>query len=438
MLADRSGIAFGAAAGGRESMDEWLGELAGGAWLGELFEMAIVLLAATVIYFLVRWAMVRAVRRFATTTKSHWDDELVKAGVFHRLAQIAPAFVVYYGLNFFPQLPELVADGARRVAVAVMVIGGALAIGGFLRAADAIYDSYPEYRQRPIKGYLQVVSIFVYLLAGLLVLAVLMNRSPWIFVSGIGAMTAVLLLIFRDTILSLVASIQLASNDMVRVGDWIEMPDLGADGDVIEVALHTVKVQNWDNTITTIPTHRLISDSFKNWRGMSISGGRRIKRAIPIDLGTIRFLSDEEIDRFEGWTLLTEYMRTKRQEIAAANAARSGDSEASADRRRLTNIGTFRAWILATLRSNPMIHQTGYTLLVRQLAAGPQGVPIEVYCFTTDTAWVRYEDIQSDLFDRIMAMVPEFDLRLFQEPSGSDLRELAEEFVGSGKGVEAE
>jgi miniconductance mechanosensitive channel len=306
-----------------------------------------------------------------------------------------------------------------------------------MRAADAIYDSHPEYRQRPIKGYLQVVSIFVYLLAGLLVLTALMNRSPWIFVSGIGAMTAVLLLIFRDTILSLVASIQIASDDLIRVGDWIEMPDLGADGDVIEVALHTVKVQNWDKTITTIPTHRLISDSFKNWRGMSLSGGRRIKRAVSIDLQTIRFLSEEEIARFEGWALLSDYIARKKNELSEANASRTGDGIASADHRRLTNIGTFRAWIWAILRENPNVHQTGHTLLVRQLAAGPQGVPIEIYCFTNDTAWVRYEDIQGDLFDRIMAMVPEFDLRIFQEPSGADLRRLTEGLAKSNEEIEA-
>ena len=240
-------------------------------------------------------------------------------------------------------------------------------------------------------------------------------------------MTAVLLLVFRDTILSLVASIQIASNDMIRVGDWIEMPELGADGDVIEVALHTVKVQNWDMTITTIPTHRLINDSFKNWRGMSLSGGRRIKRSISIDLQTIRFLSDEEISRFEGWSLLKDYIGGKRGELAAANDASRPEPHVAADLRRLTNLGTFRAWIWATLRSHPEIHQTGHTLLVRQLAPGAQGVPIEIYCFSNDTAWVRYEDIQADLFDRILAMVPEFGLKVFQEPAGSDLKRCTED-----------
>lgn len=403
-------------------MQDWLKERGLGAWIVEAVDLAAVLVAATVVYFFVRWALVRATRKFASRTTTHWDDEIVKSGVFTRIAHIAPAFVIYYGMNFFPDIPESLADGIRRTAVAFMIFVGALGLSSFLRAAEAIYNSHPEYRERPIKGYLQVASIGIYLVAGLLILAALMNRSPWIFVSGIGAMTAVLLLVFRDTILSFVASIQIASNDMIRVGDWIEVPDLGADGDVIEVALHTVKVQNWDMTITTIPTHRLITDSFKNWRGMSLSGGRRIKRSVSIDLQSIRFLTGDEISRFESWLLLREYVRGKRDELATANASPELDPQVSADLRRLTNIGTFRAWIWATLRNHPEIHQTGHTLLVRQLNAGPQGVPIEIYCFSKDTAWINYEDIQADLFDRILAMVPEFGLRVFQEPAGSDLR----------------
>ena len=408
-------------------MREWLKELGVRGLLIEGVELTIVLVVATLVYFLMRSVLVQATRRFAASTSTHWDDELVNAGVFNRLANIAPAFVVYYGMNFFPDIPEHFAEGIRRVAVAVMIGVGALGLSSFLRAAEAIYDRHPEYRERPIKGYIQVVSIVIYLLTALLMLAALMNRSPWIFVSGIGAMTAVLLLVFRDTILSLVASIQIASNDMIRVGDWIEMPDLGADGDVVEVALHTVKVQNWDMTITTIPTHRLINDSFKNWRGMSLSGGRRIKRSVSIDLQSIRFLSDEEIQRFESWALLKDYVRAKRGELSEANASPKLDPSLTTDLRRLTNIGIFRAWIWATLRSHPQIHQTGHTLLVRQLAPGAQGVPIEIYCFSNDTAWINYEDIQADLFDRILAMVPEFGLKVFQEPAGSDLKRFAED-----------
>lgn len=406
-------------------MNEFLKSIGMQAPVVGLIDLAILFGAATLVYFVVRISLVAGLRNLVHNSKTHWDDELVNAGVFGRISHIAPAFVVFYGINFFSNLPEILVDGIRRVAVAVMILVGALAISSVLTATEAIYDRNPQYRQRPIKGYLQVVSILVYLLAGLLILAALMNRSPWIFVSGIGAMTAVLLLVFRDTILSLVASIQIASNDMIRVGDWIEMPELGADGDVMEVALHTVKVQNWDKTITTIPTHRLIADSFKNWRGMSMSGGRRIKRFVSLDLQSVRFLDDEEIERFSQWGLLADYIASKREELADANAATG--SAVPADLRRLTNLGTFRAWIWALLRSHPKIHQTGHTLLVRQLPSGPQGVPIEVYCFSNDTDWVAYEDIQADLFDRILAMVPEFGLRVFQEPAGSDLDRLRDD-----------
>jgi len=405
-------------------MQKWLESLWEGELVAEMGGLTIVLIFAAIVYFIAKWAFLRAVRRFAKATDTHWDDELVRAGVFSKVAQIAPAFVVYYGIGFVPDLPELFVDQVRRIAVAFMILIGALGVTSFLNAAERIYDSHEEYRERSIKSYLQVASILVYLLAGLLVLSVLMQRSPWIFVSGIGAMTAVLLLVFRDTILSFVASLQIASNDMIRVGDWIEMPNLGADGDVIEVALHTVKVQNWDKTITTIPTHRLISESFKNWRGMSLSGGRRIKRSVSLDLQSVHFLSDDEIGRFEKWTLLRDYVRRKKGEIGEANASLGADSEVASDMRRLTNLGTFRAWIWATLRANPDIHQTGHTLLVRQLPSGPQGVPIEIYCFANDTDWVAYEDIQADLFDRILAMVPEFGLKVFQEPTGSDLAVL--------------
>ena len=405
-------------------MQDWLTSRGLDARLVEGAELGIVVVVATLVYFTVRWGLARGVRRLIHSSENQWDDQLVKAGVFRRLAHIAPAFVVFYGMNFFPDLPEELTDGIRRVAVAVMLVVGSLAFSAVLRSAEAIYDSHPEYRQRPIKGYVQVVSMIAYLLTGLLVLATLMNRSPWIFVSGIGAATAVLLLVFRDTILSFVASIQIASNDMIRVGDWIEMPDLAADGDVIEVALHTVKVRNWDYTITTIPTHRLISESFKNWRGMSERGGRRIKRSVSIDLGSVRFLSEEEIDRFARWSLLRDYIDRKQSELGDANTAPGLDPEVPADLRRLTNLGTLRAWIWATLRSHPEIHQSGHTLLVRQLPPGSQGVPIEIYCFSRNTAWIAYEDIQADLFDRILAMVPEFGLRVFQEPSGGDLGRL--------------
>jgi miniconductance mechanosensitive channel len=236
-------------------------------------------------------------------------------------------------------------------------------------------------------------------------------------------MTAILLLVFKDTILSLVASVQLTAQDMVRVGDWIEMPQFAADGDVIDVQLHTVKVQNWDKTITTIPTHRLITDSFKNWRGMSQSGARRIKRAIFLDVSSIRFQTQDEVNHFTHFALLKDYVRNKEQELVDYNAGLATEVDAEVNKRRLTNVGTFRAYAFNYLKNHPRIHD-GMTLIVRQLAPGPEGLPLEIYCFTNTTEWVAYEDIQSDIFDHLLAIVPEFGLRLYQKPAGSDLANL--------------
>ena len=259
---------------------------------------------------------------------------------------------------------------------------------------------------------------------GVMVIAAVLNKSPLLLLSGFGAMTAILLLVFRDTILSLVASVQLTAQDMVRVGDWIEMPQFGADGDVIDVQLHTVKVQNWDKTITTIPTHRLISESFRNWRGMSESGGRRIKRALYIDASSVRFQTPEEIEHFKRFALLRDYIEHKERDLADYNAGLPEPVDDEVNRRRLTNIGTFRAYILNYLKHRDDI-RTDMTLLVRQLAPGPDGIPLQIYCFTATTAWADYEGIQSDIFDHLVAIVPEFGLKLFQEPAGSDMVGLA-------------
>jgi miniconductance mechanosensitive channel len=301
-----------------------------------------------------------------------------------------------------------------------MVLMLTLTLTAALGAANQIYESFPVSRDRPLKGFVQVVQIAVYVLGGVLIIAAVLDRSPLLLLSGFGAMTAILLLIFKDTILSLVASVQLTAQDMVRVGDWIEMPQFGADGDVVDVQLHTVKVQNWDKTITTIPTHRLISESFRNWRGMSQSGGRRIKRAIYLDTSTIRFQTADEVEHFTEFALLKDYIKDKEQELREYNARLATEVKAEVNQRRLTNAGTFRAYVFNYLKNHPYIHQN-MTLLVRQLPPGPEGLPIEIYCFTNTTEWARYEDIQSDIFDHFLAIVPAFGLKLFQKPSGSDI-----------------
>jgi miniconductance mechanosensitive channel len=384
----------------------------------------LVLLAGAVIIDLIaKHIVVGAVRAFAKRSSATWDDALVTHNVFGRLVQVVPALIVIAGVQFVPGLPEGAAQLMRNVATGYMVLMLTLALTAMLSAANTIYAATAVAKDRPIKGFVQLVQIVVWILGGVLIIAMVLDRSPLLLLSGFGAMTAILLLVFKDTILSLVASVQLTAQDMVRVGDWIEMPQFGADGDVVDVQLHTIKVQNWDKTITTIPTHRLITDSFKNWRGMSQAGARRIKRAIFIDVSSIRFQTQDEVDLFKRFALLKDYIQNKEQELADYNAGLATEVDAEINKRRITNVGTFRAYAFNYLKNHPKIHE-GMTLIVRQLAPGPEGLPLEIYCFTNTTEWAVYEDIQSDIFDHLLAIVPEFGLRLYQKPAGSDLANL--------------
>ena len=319
----------------------------------------------------------------------------------------------------------------RRLSLAWVVVALTRAAGGLLNALNDIYvESYAEAGNRPIKGYLQVVSLFLHVAAGIMVVSVLASLNPLVFLGGLGALTAVLMLVFKDTILSLVASVQIMSNDMIRIGDWVEMPQANADGDVIDIALHTVKIQNWDKTISAVPTHKFISESFKNWRGMSESGGRRISRAIHLDMNSIHFLSGEEITELSRLEFLHDYLNAKRKELEVANQRDVPGEDVVPDQRRLTNVGTFRAYVLHYLGGHPKIHQE-MTLLVRQRPPGPQGLPLEIYCFSNDTVWANYEALQADIFDHLIASLPEFGLRIFQEPTGGDVKSLAGGHLGS-------
>ncbi len=366
-----------------------------------------------------RRLLLAIVRKFVERTSVSWDNTLVEHKVLDRLVHLVPAVIVFTTIEFVPDLSEDVAQVVRNVSMGYMVLILTWALSSALSAANAIYAQTEIAKERPLKGFVQLIQIAVWSFGGVLVVAALLDRSPLLLLSGLGAMTAILLLVFKDTILSLVASVQLTATDMVRVGDWIEMPELGADGDVIDVQLHTVKVQNWDKTITTIPTHRLISDSFKNWRGMTESGGRRIKRSLVIDITSIRFHTEEEIERFSRFALLEDYIGRKQQELTEYNTNLQKHVDESVNLRRLTNIGTLRAYAYNYLRNHPKVHQ-GMTLIVRQLEPDADGLPLELYCFTNTTAWTEYEDIQSDIFDHLLAVVPEFGLRLFQQPSGFD------------------
>ena len=381
------------------------------------------LAGAVIIDLIAKRILVGAVRAFAKRSNVTWDDTLVTHNVFGRLVQVVPALIIFVGVPFIPGLPEGTVQLIRNVAMGYVVLTLTLGLTALLSAANTIYVASPIAKDRPLKGFVQLVQIVVWVLGGVLIVAVVLDRSPLLLLSGFGAMTAILLLVFKDTILSLVASVQLTAQDMVRVDDWIEMPQFGADGDVVDVQLHTVKVQNWDKTITTIPTHRLITDSFKNWRGMSQTGARRIKRAIFIDVSTIRMQTQDEVDHFNRFALLKDYITNKEQELADYNAGLATEVDAEVNRRRLTNIGTFRAYAYNYLKNHPSIHK-GMTLIVRQLAPGPEGLPLEIYCFTSTTEWASYENIQSDIFDHLLAIVPEFGLRLYQKPAGSDLANL--------------
>ncbi|AKM06706.1 mechanosensitive ion channel family protein [Pelagerythrobacter marensis] len=339
------------------------------------------------------------------------------------LANIVPTVIVAYGVGAVPHLAPQIASVIANVANGVTILVIAMAISAGLSFINALYERKPQAASRPIKGYIQVLKIVVYSGAAILIVAVLIEQSPLLLLSGLGAMAAVVLLVFKDTILSLVASVQLTSNDLLRVGDWIEMPQAGADGDVIDIALHTVKVQNFDKTIVSIPTHRLISESYKNWRGMSEAGGRRIKRAIFIDQNSIGFLADEDAAGLKRFALIADYLEDKQREIGQWNADLGDAGREAVNARRVTNVGTFRAYVIAYLRAHPRI-SPAMTLMVRQLEPGPKGLPLEIYCFTDTTAWLEYERIQSDIFDHLLAILPEFGLRIFQQPSGLDLREL--------------
>jgi miniconductance mechanosensitive channel len=411
--------ADGTAQSSFDAVVQWLGEH---AIVGQVGGLVVVLLVAYLADKITKRILLATIARLVRRTTFTWDDVLQKHRVFERLAHFAPALTIYFGILFIPDIGESVSNLVRQAALASTVLVGIMSVGAFLNAVHEIYATSRIAAGRPMKGYVQIAKILVYVLGSIVAVATLIGRSPLFFLGGIGAMTAVLLLVFRDTILSFVASLQIASNDMIRVGDWIEMPQFGADGDVVDIALHTVKVQNWDKTITTIPTHRLISDSFKNWRSMSESGGRRIKRALLLDMNSIRFLDDADIERFGNFVLLQDYIAEKKKELEEYNqSVTAGDPSLVANARKLTNIGTFRMYVVQYLRSHPKIHKE-MTFLIRQLSPTPSGLPLEIYVFSNDVAWVPYEGIQSDIFDHLLAIVPEFGLRVFQQPTGQDFQ----------------
>lgn len=350
-----------------------------------------------------------------------WDDKLAENRVLIRFSHIVPAAIIHiFAPTLFDTHPQVIAF-CQVVVNTYLIVIALLIIDGVLNFCRAIWDQLPVGKRFPAKSFIQAAKLVINLVGCIFILSAVLGKSPVVFFSGLGAVTAILLLIFKDAILGLVAGFQLSVNNMVMVGDWIEMPGRGADGDVIDVSLTTVKVQNWDKTITTLPTYALVTDSFKNWRGMSESGGRRIKRSLQIDLRTIQFADETLLERFKGIRILRPYLDEKLEDIQKYNADVADDLSELINGRRLTNVGTFRAYCVAYLRNHPKIHQSGMTLIVRQLAPGTTGLPIELYAFANDTAWANFEDIQGDIFDHLLSILPEFQLSAFQAPSGADV-----------------
>ncbi len=371
--------------------------------------------------FIARHYIVSTLTRIISKSKSKWDDAIVRQKSLSRLAHLAPALVIYVfaplALEGF-DLAIALLKGALQIYMILILM---LVLDSLLNTFEEIYQNFRAAKEIPIRGFIQVLKLVLYFVAGISIISILLNKTPVYLLSGIGALAAVTMLVFKDAILGFVAGIQLAANRMVSVGDWIEMPKYGADGDVLEVALTTVKVQNWDKTITTIPTYALISDSFKNWRGMSESGGRRIKRAVNIDLGSIKFCNEEMLERFGKIQYISDYIEQKKHELERFNQSINVDNTSLVNGRRMTNIGTFRAYVRAYLHDHPAINKD-MTFLVRQLPPSEYGLPIEVYVFSNDIVWANYEAIQADIFDHILAVVPEFDLCVYQNPTGSDFR----------------
>jgi miniconductance mechanosensitive channel len=379
--------------------------------------IVLILLICILTYLFVKKILFRVVGAYTRFSKNKWDDILLNQNLFVRIARLAPGIIVHISASTFPKQQVWI----QRFAFSYIILMALLALFSLLDGFEIIYRRFEISKERPIKGLLQVVKIILTVIVVIVTIAVLLDRSPWALLSGIGVFSAVLLLIFQNSILGFVAGMQLAGNDMVRVGDWIEMPKYNADGDVIDITLHTVKVQNWDKTITMIPANAMITDSFKNWRGMREAGGRRIKRSIYIDMNSIKFCTDEMLERFQKFHYLTDYIAFKKKEIEEYNQKNGIDPTQLVNGRRMTNIGTFRAYVMNYIKNHPSVNKE-MMILVRQLAPDQYGLPIEIYCFTNTTVWVEYESIQADIFDHILAIVPQFDLQIFQSPSGRDFK----------------
>jgi miniconductance mechanosensitive channel len=379
---------------------------------------SIVLLAVCLLgNFVTKKFIVQGIRKLIESSKNDWDDILLEKEVFHSLSTLVPLiFIQYLSVPLLSHFSFLILFVHIAVKISLVLVIASVLVKT-LKALEEFSTRVPYFKDKPIKSYVQLANIMIYVVAAILIFATILNKDPFALLGALGALTAVLMLVFKDTILGLVASIQLSSHDMVRVGDWVSMPKYGTDGDVLEITLNTVKIQNWDKTISTIPTYAFISGSFKNWRGMTDSKGRRIKRSLNINMTSIKFCTDEEITHYKSVELLKDYIESVQSEIGTHNDTNRHDKSSLLNGRNLTNIGLFREYARQYLMANENL-RTDLTLMVRQLEPTENGLPIEVYCFSNNIEWVEYERIQADIFDHLLSSISNFDLEIFQNPTG--------------------
>ncbi|MCC4105720.1 mechanosensitive ion channel family protein [Serratia ureilytica] len=407
----------------QQQITRWLEQfgLEFGGVMSLLMVLGLIVLISVVIHLVLHRVVLAALQRRGQQSQRVWQQAITQYKLFQRVALLLQGVIISIQATLWLQSgsqTQAVIVTAAQVWILTFTL---LSLFSLLDTLLALLRQSPISNQLPLRGIFQGLKLVAAILIGIMIVSLLMGKSPLLLLSGLGAMTAVLMLVFKDPILGLVAGIQLSANDMLKIGDWLEMPKYGADGAVTDIGLTTVKVRNWDNTVTTIPTYALISDSFKNWRSMSESGGRRIKRSLNIDTGSVHFLSEEEQRRLQRNPLLHSYLNVKTQELSQHNQEIAVDLASPLNGRRLTNLGTLRAYLEAYLRAHPRIHQN-MTLMVRQLAPTPEGLPLEIYAFTNTTVWAEYESIQADIFDHILAVIDEFGLRVHQTPTGNDMR----------------
>lgn len=388
-----------------------------------LIVLGLILVVALILHFVLHKIILPRVTKSGQQKSTGWQRQLTQFNLFNRIAFIIQGVVVNIQSTLWLHADSTAQQVLNVASQAWCLLFGLLTFYSILDILLSVLQRAAKTAHLPLRGIFQSIKLIATVLIAIMIIALLIGKSPLILLSGLGAMTAVMMLVFKDPIMGLVAGIQLSANNMVNIGDWLEMPKYGADGAVVDIGLTTVKVRNWDNTVTTIPTYALISDSFKNWKGMTDSGGRRIKRSVRLDTSSIHFLEHNEITSLEKANLLEPYIDNKISEINVFNAAIPEDKATPLNQRRLTNIGTFRAYVEAYMKSHPNIHK-GMTIMVRQLESDSNGLPIEIYAFTNTTAWVDYERIQSDIFDHIFSILPQFNLRVHQSPTGTDMRAI--------------